>query len=311
MNGVATLPARARPTCQALAADLRPLFEARRLFRRPDSLAAAIADPVSARAAARSLLQSVVPFEARAGGAMPAPPQAVELREIVPTRGACADIVYLHGGGLVFHDVDLFRPVLEQIGRAAQRGVYALDYPKAPEQEPRATIQAIGLALRRYASATGRPFILAGDSIGGLLALHFALTAPAGCLARLVLIYPALNVQDECHFESYDKFGSGYMLDADFMGWFRALARGGLPEAFDPLRLTDAELDRLPPLFIASAECDVLADEAAAFARDLERRGQPLSHRVHLGMPHDFLLYGRRSACAAGAIEELIAACFA
>jgi acetyl esterase/lipase len=302
---------RVRPTYKELAADLRPLLEARRLFRRPDALAAALSDPPSARMAICRMLQSSPSEPAAAASQRPAQVlDAVALREIAPSHGKRADIVYLHGGGLVFHDVDLFRPVLEQIGRTSERGVVAFDYPKAPEHQPHDTIEAITQALRGLVVAADRPFILAGDSIGALLALYFASTTPAACLERLVLIYPVLNLHDERRFESYERYGSGYALDADFMRWFRMLARRGLPKAFDPLQPTSAELDQLPPISIAGAECDMLVDEAAAYARVLERCGHSVSHRVHLGMPHDFLLYGRRSVWAARAVDDLIGACF-
>lgn len=301
---------RTRLDGRALVADLRPLLEARRLMRRPDAVAMAMADPNAARSALRCFLDTAASAAIGvAADLAQGSPCSAQLRQIAPSRRESADIVYVHGGGLVFHDVESFRPLLEQVAARTGRGVIAIDYPKAPEHATSAIVASVDCALRAIASS-GQPFILAGDSVGALLALHFALAAAGARIERLVLIYPVLNLREDRQFPSYAQFGRGHALDCDFMAWFRILAADALSTDFDPLHLPDGALEHLPTTIVAGAECDVLADEGRCFVNHLRRRGRTVQYDVYGGMPHDFLLYGLRSASAARASTELIDACF-
>ncbi|MBP2314306.1 alpha/beta hydrolase fold domain-containing protein [Azospirillum soli] len=301
---VATPQPQDRP--EQLSADFKAVLAVRRLFGKPD-VAAAQADPAAARArTARFIASFATP------GALPRDPAdgdgsvgPVRFRRF-PTNGAHrvpGQVIYVHGGGLVFHDLDCFAPVLAGWA-AAGRSIVGLDYPKAPETKPASIVAAVTGAIAALAETGDEPLVLAGDSIGGLLVLHAALTALAERRPRLVLIHPVLNLDDSRSFPSYEQFGEGYLLDRDFMAWFRALARQGMPPGFDPLALTPGQAALLGEIRLVSAACDMLADEARLFAGQLRTLGVLVDHTVLGGMPHDFILFTQRLLSAQKMVEQ-------
>ncbi|HEX6376084.1 MAG TPA: alpha/beta hydrolase [Allosphingosinicella sp.] len=290
-----------------LAPDFRRVAAARRLFGRPD-FAAARADPAAARTRQHRLV-------AATGGVASNPVAEAGDRLVAVPSGAprpgLGPILYIHGGGLVFYDVAIYRPWLQLIADGGGRDVIAIDYPRAPETAPAAVLAAVAAAAAEAAaSAPGLP-VLAGDSVGGLIALW--LCAQAGVVAeRLVLIAPMLNLREDRRFDSYAAYGAGYGLDAEFMPWFRALVREALPD-FDPLGPEPFAASLPERTAVASPACDLLADEAAAFAGLMAQRGSPIERLVLAGLPHDFWLYpgfapvreaSRRVAALCGAAAD-------
>jgi acetyl esterase len=57
------------------------------------------------------------------------------------------------------------------------------------------------------------------------------------------------------------------------------------------MRSTDAEssVDGLPPAFLVSAQCDVLAEQSVAFAARLRAAGVAAAHTEYPGATHSFL----------------------
>src|SRR5205809_1767511 len=82
----------------------------------------------------------------------------------------------------------------------------------------------------------GQEIVFAGDSIGGYIALYMALRRFPGRFARLVLIYPVLDLSMQR--PSYITYGRGYCLNAEMMSWFQSFWHEGQKSEFAPFSLS-------------------------------------------------------------------------
>lgn len=219
-------------------------------------------------------------------------------------------VYYVHGGGLVYYSAAVFQPFLRALATGLRAPVEAFDYLKAPEHTVEESVARLGddVAARCRGPAT-RPLALAGDSIGGLLALYLAVRLLPGTFARTVLIYPVLDLRTER--DSYRAYGEGYFLDRDAMRRFKAiLAPFFAARDFDPFALAAGDLARLPACSVVTSGCDVLRDEGLAWVAHLAERSVPVRHRHFPDLPHDFCLYGGRLDSARSAVAEIAATAF-
>ncbi|MEZ5842071.1 MAG: alpha/beta hydrolase, partial [Hyphomicrobiales bacterium] len=223
--------------------------------------------------------------------------------ELTPPEPTDGELFFIHGGGLVYYDTAVFAPFLSELAAASGVRITAFDYPKAPETATGEIVsalrQGIGAALDRH---PGRRITLAGDSVGGLLAVHFALADFAGRLSRLQLIYPVAAAP-----ATYDgRYATGHFLDGAMMSWFRGFIDpifkmdGGAPADLAPEMLR-----RLPPVTLHIAECDILAAEGHALAAAMRAAGIATEVVVHAGLPHDFCLHSGRIASAAAGTARI------
>jgi acetyl esterase len=218
-------------------------------------------------------------------------------------------ILYVHGGGMVYYSPSLFVPFLALLAARTGAVVEAVDYPKVPDRPVDACVDAlVDRVVERCAPVPGERLVLAGDSVGGLLALYLATRVLPGAVGRLVLVYPVLDLHTER--DSYRAFGTGHFLDATAMARFKGFltpcftARG-----FDPFALADEELAALPPCVVVTAGCDVLCDEGVAWAHALRTGGTDVDHRHFPDLPHDFCLYAGTVSCARDAAESIATWC--
>lgn len=207
-------------------------------------------------------------------------------------------IFYIHGGGLVYYSTDVFRPLLSSWANALCAEVEAFDYLKAPEHSVHQSVEQLTSAVRaRAQTADPRPIVLAGDSVGALLALYLGLRALPGAFSRLVLIYPVLDLESER--ASYCEFGDGYFLDRVMARCFKSIVAPFFTEhAFDPFGLSDGELSGLQQCALVTAGCDVLCDEGLDWAAHLRGRGVTVHHQHFPELPHDFCLYSGKLTSA-------------
>lgn len=222
------------------------------------------------------------------------------LRRYLPPEIRGGTFAYLHGGGLVYYDLDVFEGLLSELAARTGRPVLAIGYESCPEHEAGAVID--GLLARVSAALPDEPDLaIAGDSIGGLLALYAARCLP-GRFARAVLLYPVLALA-QAH-PSAELYGERLLLDATRMRWFRALVAPALAaRGFDPTLLARDALGGTT-LAVVSAGCDVLADEAASFAAHAPF---PVRHVPLPDLPHDFLLHAGTLASARAGLEAVVA----
>ncbi|MFG1805081.1 alpha/beta hydrolase [Streptomyces sp. NPDC049040] len=212
-------------------------------------------------------------------------PGGLRLRRYRPGGEGLPLLVFLHGGGFVFCDLDTHDRTCRRIARACDVDVLAVDYRLAPEHPHPAALDDAVAVLRQV-----RPAAVAGDSAGGFL-------AAAACLALRdagdplpglqALICP--NTDLTLGSPSVTEKGTGYGLDADVLAFFVAayVPEPAARAAASPLHAPD--LAGLPPALVVTAEHDALRDEGDAYAGRLAAAGVPVRHRCESGLPHGFI----------------------
>ncbi len=207
-------------------------------------------------------------------------------------------VVYLHGGGWVLGGIESASRVAGELAARSDAVVMVPEYRLAPESPcPAALDDLISVVefARGHAAQYGgdsRKIILAGDSAGGNLALAGALRlARTGepQAAGLVLFYPVTTLVP-AKGGSYSRYGEGYALDSRLMELFS--------ETYQPdrLRFREPELSPLygdpgilPPLFLATAERDILRDQGAALAGKAAAAGVRVEYLDLPGATHLFI----------------------
>ncbi|MET7457620.1 alpha/beta hydrolase [Streptomyces sp. NPDC005574] len=229
-------------------------------------------------------------------------PGGLPLRRYRPADGTRPLLVFLHGGGFVFCDLDTHDRTCRRIALACDLDVLAVDYRLAPEHpHPAAVMDAIAV-LRR-----ARPAAVAGDSAGGFLAAAacLALRDEGGPLPAVqALICP--NTDLTLALPSVTDKGTGHGLTAE--------ALAGFVEAFvpDPAERAAAsplhadDLAGLPTALVVTAEHDPLRDEGDAYARRLAQAGVTVRHRCETGLEHGFIQGMDLTDPAAAAAHERV-----
>jgi acetyl esterase len=203
--------------------------------------------------------------------------------------GADGVVVHLHGGGFVFHDIDVHDSAARRLANRSGMAVLSVDYRRPPEHRFPAAPDDVDAALAwlsREGLALGLdlPTYAHGDSAGGNLALVATLRNP-GRFAAVALLYPFLD--PTASFESYRTAADGF--DAREAAWYwqqyadpADLARPDLA----PL-LSD-RLSSLPPTLVVTAEHDPLRDEGEELVRRLAEDGVEVVGTRYLGQVHGF-----------------------
>jgi acetyl esterase len=207
-------------------------------------------------------------------------------------------LVYYHGGGHVFGDLDTHDTVARHLCRTVNCIVISVDYRMAPEHVFPIAAQDSYEAARWASETAGQLGIdptrlaLAGDSAGGNLAAVVALMARDNAsfpVSAQCLVYPVADYRGG--YPSYERYREGYgILEGATMAWFQHHYLGGAEKASDwrasPLLASSHE--NLPPALVITAECDVLHDEGIAYAQALADSGVEVEHVDYAGMIHGF-----------------------
>lgn len=213
------------------------------------------------------------------------------LRRYQPTTEVGAGIIlFLHGGGFVFGDLETHDAMCRGLALASGVSVVAVDYRLAPEYPYPAALDDAVAALK-WVRTEHHParIAVAGDSAGAQLSVTTALVAarrgePVDALA---LLYPC--VDPDRTGPSHAAFGQGHMLTSDFLDWVWAAYRGG-DETDDPLfDLRLADLSGLPPTAMITAGYDPLRDEGLLLRRRAEQAGVAVTTRHYPDMIHGFV----------------------
>ncbi|MGE3645364.1 MAG: alpha/beta hydrolase [Beijerinckiaceae bacterium] len=231
-----------------------------------------------------------------------APDIACDLYTPANARPGCA--VYIHGGGWVNGSIDSHTRVPRTLANALGLRVLNVEYRLAPEYPYPAGLQDC-VAVWRWVTGKSEkspefqgPLAISGDSAGANLAvatlLHEARagrrTAECG-----LLFYGVYG----CDFDtpSYNRFGTGHgLMRAGMEKFLDMYAPGGEgPDAlrYDPLispiLASEAQLARLPPLYLNAAGLDPLLCDTAGFAARLEEAGVSYDVDIHEGVQHGFM----------------------
>ena len=229
-------------------------------------------------------------------------------------RGPVPLFVFYHGGGWIVGDLDSYEHLSRTIANAFDCIVVSVDYRLSPEHKfPQgvedcyaATVWAFEHA--RSFGADPQRIIVSGDSAGGNLAAAVSLMArdrQGPPIAYQLLIYPVIA----CDFDtdSYLQNATGYMLTRTAMQWYWEQYLPEPAAAKNPYAapLQAADLSRLPPAHVITAEYDPLRDEGETYAARLKAAGVPVTSKRYSGMIHGFLRRTDLYEVAREAIQEV------
>ncbi|MDY6818033.1 MAG: alpha/beta hydrolase [Halobacteriales archaeon] len=230
---------------------------------------------------------------------VPGPDEQVPVRVYVPDRDPpYPGLVYLHGGGWVTRDVDMYDPTCRAFVRESGCLVVAVEYRRAPEHPFPAALKdcyaAAEWTVVNAESFNMHPDAIAigGDSAGGNLAAaitQLARERDGPTFAHQMLIYPVTDYAFDT--DSYRENADGYLLTKESMEWFwdHYLAddiHGANPYA-SPLRASD--LSGLPSATIVTCGFDPLRDEGVAYVERLQAAGVDVTHIHYEAAIHDVM----------------------
>lgn len=207
-------------------------------------------------------------------------------------------VMYFHGGGWVFGDLETHDALCRSLAKEARCVVVSVDYRLAPEHKFPAAIDdcyAATCYVAEHADELGidpKRMAVAGDSAGGNLAAAVAIKAryengPA--LKLQLLIYPA--VDPDCNSATCRSFATDFGLTKAAMAWFWGQYLGNKNDAESPYAspIQAEDLHGLPPAHVITAEFDVLREEGESYAAKLLEAEVPTTTQRYAGMIHGFI----------------------
>jgi acetyl esterase len=235
-------------------------------------------------------------------------------RHYVPSRSVGAPLlVFFHGGGFVFGDLDTHDASCRMLCRHGSMHVLAIDYRLAPEHPFPAAVEDARAALRwafAHAAELGADptrIAVGGDSAGANLAAATAqLAARDGGPAPTcqMLIYPAVDRTRP--YASLELFAEGFLLTRGSIAWFHEQYVGSRAPLTDPRHapLHAASFEGLAPALVVTAGFDPLRDEGEAYAAALVAAGVPTLMRRFEALTHGFFnMVGVSTDCRLAVVE--------
>jgi acetyl esterase/lipase len=204
-------------------------------------------------------------------------------------------LLFFHGGGFVFGDLDTHEPFCAEVARRLDLPVLAVDYRLAPEHPFPAGAEDCMAAARWAAGSppalarqvTG--LVTAGDSAGGNFTIVVGLALRDEPAAAPVIaqwpIYPAADPGKG--YPSYRDFSTGYFLSHDGIQWFDGCYRPDKADwRYAPLLKSQAGM---PPTLVQTASLDPIRDQGRAYAAACALAGVPVVFREAAGNIHGFI----------------------
>jgi acetyl esterase len=270
------------------------------------------------REASLALAAAVAPVEV-SELAIPGPAGPIRARHYRQSDvGPVPLLVFYHGGGFVFGDLDSYHDLCHRICRDGDVAVLSVDYRLAPEHKAPAAVDDAYAAYRwanEHAQDLGAipgRIAVGGDSAGGTLAAVVAQLARndgAPLPALQWLIYPLTDAGAPTR--SRTLFADGFLLTQQDQDWFRLQYLDGsdvgdTDPRVAPLRAED--LSGLSPALVITAGFDPLRDEGRDYAAALRAAGVAVDLREMGSLTHAFINFGGLGGAIGLAIEESIAA---
>ncbi|WP_201714124.1 alpha/beta hydrolase [Rossellomorea arthrocnemi] len=212
-------------------------------------------------------------------------------------QGPFPVLIYAHGGGWVFGDLDSSDNLCRYFARHASITVVSIGYRLAPEYKYPAAfhdvIEAITWSFRNMFRLKGDETRVAvgGESSGGNLAAAASIYFSGSedyQLSLQFLITPVLdyNFDTLSYRENHQ-----YNLTNEKMRWFWGHYLNDPYEGSEvyvsPLRLSTCE--KLPDTFLITAEFDPLREEGIAYVARLKKAGITVEHLHYEDMVHSFV----------------------
>jgi acetyl esterase len=225
------------------------------------------------------------------------PAGKIPVRTYLPVAGQCLPVlVYFHGGGFNGGDLDTHDIMLRALANRVKCVIVSVDYRLAPEHPYPAAVEDTWAALEwvgGHANKIGadpQRVAVGGDSAGGCLAALAAQRARQAGMTPMVqiLIYPAMDLSMAS--DSWKEFANDHPLTFNqTLAWMKAYLPPEV-ERNDPRvsPLFAADVSRVAPALIVTAECDPLRDEGEAYAVRLQAANVPVEYVCYPGMIHGF-----------------------
>ncbi|CAG8999963.1 MAG: Acetyl esterase [Candidatus Celerinatantimonas neptuna] len=235
-------------------------------------------------------------------------------RSKIEHSGDIPVIVYLHGGGWMWGDLDSHDKICRRLAHCSGCAVVAVDYRLAPEHPALAASDDVIAAIfwlygcAKELGLNKQKIAIAGDSAGGNLAAiacqqlrdsHIQLKAQ-------VLFYPATDLTPESDsFQSRQENGAIPPLPLEAIHFASQTYLSGF-DAYDPRvsPLQNSNLQGLPPALFIVGDCDVLLDDSKHYARALKDAGNKADYVEVSGMIHGFIEMAGIFHAAIDAIEQ-------
>lgn len=210
-------------------------------------------------------------------------------------------VLYLHGGAYCIGSAATHRALTARLARVTGLPVFSLDYRLAPEHRHPAALDDALAACRALARGDGdgdgdgncngaRPFVLAGDSAGGGLALSTALAlrdSGGPTPAALVLLSPWVDLV--LHDAPVAEPPGEAMLSVDWAAACAAHYLGTATPADDPqVSPLRADLRGLPPTLIQAGTDELLHAQALQLDAALQTAAVDVRCEVTTGRWHVF-----------------------
>lgn len=266
-----------------------------------------------ARAAIRSRMVAVTdpePVASVEDREIPGPDGPVTVRIYRPEAAvgaAVPTLVYAHGGGWVFCDLDSHDGLCRDFANRLPAVVVSVHYRRAAEegQWPAAAedVYATTVWAAEHIAELGDDagaLVVGGDSAGGNLAAVTALMARdrrGPRLAGQLLLYPVIAADFDT--PSYRQFGRGYYNPLPALQWYWDQYVPKVSDRTHPYAspLHAEDLSGLPPAVAVVAGHDPLRDEGIAYAEALRRAGVPVVQRYFEGGVHGFMTMPSLEIC--------------
>jgi len=247
---------------------------------------------------------------------IPGPGGDIPVRLYVPRAGGGLPVlVYFHGGGFVYGDLDTHDSTLRAIANRCACLIVSVAYRLAPENHFPAAPDDAYAATKWVAENAGQiggdaaRIAVGGDGAGGNLAAVVALMArdrKGPHLAYQLLIYPSLDPSMLTY---------SWITSRDPILTNRAeLAQWSVyvPPNTDPanpyISPVNGDLHNLPPAFILISLNDPARDEDERYAGELKIAGVSVQVVRYDNMVHGFFLMAGKVDAGKRAIEETAAA---
>lgn len=221
-------------------------------------------------------------------------PKGEEIRNI---------IFYIHGAGWVFGSFHTHEKLVRELSARTNSLVVFPEYSRSPEAKYPTAIEQCYFILSHIKEIIGNRFSMvkcstltvAGDSVGGNMAIAMALLSPlrhGPGIHKLLLYYPVTNACFDT--PSYRQFAVDYYLYREGMKWFWRQYTTSMEErnqiTASPLRGNIEHLKYLPQTMIINGQADVLRSEGEAFGEKLRCAGVEVTALRVQGIIHDFVM---------------------
>ncbi len=209
-------------------------------------------------------------------------------------------ILFFHGGGWVWGNMDLYSFLCARIASITNAAVLSVDYRLAPQHKfPTAVEDCYNTLLwaaqgARYWKVDPERIFVMGDSAGGNLAAvvsRLARDRKGPKLAGQILIYPVTD--GRLRTPSFSLYKDSPSLTAKEMNFYvksyQREPKDILNPNFSPLLSKDHS--RLPPTLIITAEFDPLLDDGRLYAEALKSADTPVKYLECKKTVHGFMIF--------------------